>query len=315
MRNILRALLAISTIILSISCAVQEQSITVDELDINTSIEPPAENALNSTEYKLLLNPEKFKNYQKGLQEYWKIVEQVAVEQGIPVILEDNPLKLKHKQVTFYDTPEHDLKEAGFLFRQRQKFKKQKPTTEFDYVLKYVQSSLEAVENQDMSVDSTYLEMSEGVEIEADIVYDFTPNGEIKTKFTISNSFDIDHTIDLQFANITKIYPVLSDLGIAGNVDLQRVANLTVDQWKIGPGSLDFGDGLIVEMDFTAWLVPTATDTICIPEFSYDHGYSDDPTFSTEAMTKCYEFMSHVNASKPDWVIAGRSKSAFLYEL
>lgn len=270
---------------------------------------------LNSSEYKLLLDPGKFNDYPKALEAYWNIVQEVATQQGLNIILEDEPLKLKHKQVTFFDTPDHDLKKAGFLFRQRQKFKKEKPTSEYDYVLKYVQPNLEALSGIDMNVDTSYLDMSEGVEIESDLVYDFTPGGQVKTKYTISNSFDTDKTTSLIFGDIAKIYPILNSLDIPGDLTLQRVGDVTVDQWKIGPGSLDFGDGLVVEMDFTVWLVPTESGVISIPEFSYDHGFSDDVVYGEAALERCFEFMKHVNAHSPDWVVAGRSKSAYLYEL
>ena len=73
-------------------------------------------NKLNSSEYKLLLNNKKFDDYEAGFKNYWSIVKTVANNNSIPVLENENPYELKHKEVSFFDTKNLDLRKSGFFW-------------------------------------------------------------------------------------------------------------------------------------------------------------------------------------------------------
>ena len=96
---------------------------------------------LNSSEYKLLLNRDYFDDYKAGFENYWNIVKTVAENNNITVIENDHPYKLKHKEVSFYDTENFDLRKAGFLIRQKVKYKNEHKKPGFEFGVKYRRSN------------------------------------------------------------------------------------------------------------------------------------------------------------------------------
>ena len=96
-------------------------------------------NTLNSSEYKLLLNNEKFNDYEAGFKNYWSIVKTVANNNNIPILENKNPFKLKHKEVSFFDTENLDLRKYGFLIRQRVNYKGNNKKPGVEFTVKYKQ--------------------------------------------------------------------------------------------------------------------------------------------------------------------------------
>ncbi|MCD4665565.1 MAG: hypothetical protein K8R68_09865, partial [Bacteroidales bacterium] len=104
-------------------------------------------------------------------------------------------------------------------------------------------------------------------------------------------------------------------LGIPSETILKKVAGISADEWMVVPGKLDFGDGLFGRMDMTIWLLETASGQIKIPEFSFDHAFNQDRAWDKNAMQKCTSFIKKLKEYEPDWVVPGKLKAAFVFEL
>ena len=116
-----RIIIILAALIILMSCAVQEP--VKQDVKAEPTAEPSPTWFLNSSEYKLLLNPEYFQDYTQGFAQYWEIVKEVAAEQGIAVLESEKPLKLGHKQVSFWDTEDLALRKNSFLLRRKSSYK------------------------------------------------------------------------------------------------------------------------------------------------------------------------------------------------
>jgi len=288
-------------------CDSKEQSIKSD-----LAAEIPR---LNSCEYKLLLNPEMFENFDSGFEAYWKIIQEVAESEGIGIIHSDNPLKLKHKEISFFDTPDLDFRKSGFLLRKRTKYKEGKAIPGNEYTVKFLRPTAEEALAVNLTLGEGYVPKDDEIELESDIVYYSAANGAEKTTYCLSNSTLIDEQPDMTISAFSKIFPVLGKLDIPQEIEIRKVAGISATEWKISPGNLDFGDTLIAEMDITIWLVETENGLLKIPEFSFDHGYNKDHVWDKKAMKNCTTFINKLHDSHPEWIIPGSGKSTKLFEL
>jgi len=269
---------------------------------------------LTSSEYKLLLNPEKFDDYKQGFENYWKIIQEVAEENDVPILVSENPLKASHKHIGFFDTKNLDLRKNGYMIRRKIKFKDgvQKPGVEFS--LKFRSSDPSIANEADVLIADGYTPKEEHIELESDVVYYSVANGDLDITFSIQNIIDLDENPALTIGEFAKIYPVLATLGLSLDEELMRVANNEPIEYMVRPGKLDFGDGLFGRMDMTTWLVELGGEKMGIPEFSFDHPFHTDKKYNDESMKRCASFINDLEKKYPEWVVPGKLKAAYLFD-
>ena len=270
-------------------------------------------NKLNSSEYKLLLNNEKFDDYEAGFKNYWSIVKTVANNNNIPVLENENPYKLKHKEVSFFDTKNLDLRKSGFLIRQKVNYKDGHKKSGFEFGVKYGQSNPKDALSVDLTLAEGYTPKYDKIELESDVVYNAISNGGRDIKYSVSNSIKLDRAPEMTLGAFVKIYPALGALDVSPSTSLHLVAGVSADEWMVVPGKLDFGDGLFGRVDMTIWIVQTENGEVRIPEFSFDHPFLENREYSKEAMARCTNFIDKLQKFEPNWVIPGALKAAFLF--
>ncbi len=270
---------------------------------------------LNSSEYKLLLNPDQFSDYAKAFETYWGIINEVASTEGIPVIPSEHPLKLKHKEVSFFDTKDLDLRKNGFLLRQKLKYKDSTKVSSYEFAVKYRNLDPVKALSMDLSLAEGYTPKYDEIELESDIVYFSKFNGGEHATYTVSNSIKLDGEPTMTIGYFANIYPALQSLNLPEEKELSLVAGIAADEWMVVPGKLDFGDGLYGRMDLTVWILETENGQVMIPEFSFDHPFYKDRTYDQAAMKKCTTFINKLQNAYPDWVVPGTLKAAVLFEM
>jgi len=268
---------------------------------------------LNSSEYKLLLSKEFFDDYKTGFENYWEIVKTVANNNNVPVIEKDNPYKLKHKEISFFDTKNLDLRKSGFLIRQKVKYKDGHKKPGFEYGVKYRRSNPKDALSADLTLAEGYTPKYDKIELESDVVYNSITNGKRDIKYSVSNSIKLDEAPEMTLGAFIKIYPVLGTIGISPSTPLYKVAGVFADEWMVVPGKLDFGDGLFGRVDMTIWIVQTENGEMRIPEFSFDHPFFEERDYDKVAMKRCTDFIDNLQKFQPDWVAPGALKAAFLF--
>jgi hypothetical protein len=270
-------------------------------------------NKLNSSEYKLLLNNEKFDDYEAGFKNYWSIVKTVANNNNIPVLENENPYELKHKEVSFFDTKNMDLRKSGFLIRQKVGYKDDHKKPGFEFGVKYRGSNPKDALSVDLTLAEGYTPKYDKIELESDVVYNAISNGGRDIKYSVSNSIKLDRAPEMTLGAFVKIYPALGALDVSPSTSLHLVAGVSADEWMVVPGKLDFGDGLFGRVDMTIWIVQTENGEVRIPEFSFDHPFLENREYSKEAMARCTDFIDKLQKFEPNWVVPGALKAAFLF--
>ena len=270
-------------------------------------------NKLNSSEYKLLLNNEKFDDYEAGFKNYWSIVKTVANNNNIPVLENENPYELKHKEVSFFDTKNLDLRKSGFLIRQKVGYKDDHKKPGFEFGVKYRGSNPKDALSVDLTLAEGYTPKYDKIELESDVVYNAISNGGRDIKYSVSNSIKLDRAPEMTLGAFVKIYPALGALDVSPSTSLHLVAGVSADEWMVVPGKLDFGDGLFGRVDMTIWIVQTENGEVRIPEFSFDHPFLENREYSKEAMARCTDFIDKLQKFEPNWVVPGALKAAFLF--
>ncbi|MEA3287758.1 MAG: hypothetical protein U9Q77_10355 [Candidatus Marinimicrobia bacterium] len=313
MKPSLKVLIALSVGLLMISCATQAPAPKA-EGPVPPSVSPEPSYFLNSSEYKLLLNPEMFGDYKQGFAQYWDIIKTVAADQGIEIIKSEKPLKLGHKEVSFFDTKDLELRQNNFLLRQKVKYKGEHKNPGVEYGVKYRQTNPEKTMALDLSMAEGYTPKYDRIELESDIVYYSVKNGDHETTYAVSNSIQLENQPEMKLAEFIKIYPVLGNLGIDPESKLNLVADMAADEWMVKPGKLDFGGGLHGRMDMTVWILQTEMGEIRIPEFSFDHDFLPNAHWDAAAMEKCTGFIEELYKYQPEWVVPGTLKAAALFK-
>lgn len=297
------------------ACAVNQPIAPVPAITPEPVAEISAEYFLNSSEYKLLLSPELFGEKETGFQQYWDIINEVATELGIPVIVNENTLKMGHKEVSFFDTENLDLRKNGFLLRQKLKYKGEEKLSSYEYAVKYRHVDPVTALSMDLSLAEGYVSKYGEIELESDIVYYSSANGDLHTSYTVSNSIKLDEEPTMTLGTFASIYPALNTLGLPDETPLVLASGVAADEWMVVPGKLDFGDGLYGRMDMTVWLLEGPDGIISVPEFSFDHPFHPDKTYDPVAMEKCTTFINKLYEKYPEWVVPGELKAATLFNL
>jgi hypothetical protein len=270
-------------------------------------------NKLNSSEYKLLLNNEKFDDYEAGFKNYWSIVKTVANNNNVPVLENENPYELKHKEVSFFDTKNMDLRKSGFLIRQKVGYKDDHKKPGFEFGVKYRGSNPKDALSVDLTLAEGYTPKYNKIELESDVVYNAISNGGRDIKYSVSNSIKLEKSPEMTLGAFVEIYPALGAIDVSPSTSLHLVAGVSADEWMVIPGRLDFGDGLFGRVDMTIWIVQTENGELRIPEFSFDHPFLEDREYNKEAMMRCTNFIDELQKFQPDWVAPGALKAAFLF--
>ncbi|MBC8344835.1 MAG: hypothetical protein H8E56_01085 [Candidatus Marinimicrobia bacterium] len=275
---------------------------------------PKEANKLNSSEYKLLLNSEKFDDYEAGFKNYWAIVKTVAKNNNVPIEESNIRFKLKHKEVSFYDTRGLDLRKSGFLIRQKVKYKDGHKKPGFEFGVKYRRSNPKDALSVDLTLAEGFTPKYDKIELESDVVYNaISKNGGRDIKYSVSNSIKLEESPEMTLGAFVKIYPALGAIEISPSTSLHLVAGVSADEWMVVPGKLDFGDGLFGRVDMTIWIIQTKNGELRIPEFSFDHPFLEDREYNKEAMKRCTDFIDELQKFQPDWVAPGALKAAYLF--
>ncbi len=270
---------------------------------------------LNSSEYKLLLNPEMFTDWEKGFADYWKIIKEVAKQEDIKILENENPLKLKKKIVAFYDTENLDLRKNKFLLRYKRKFSGDELKSGAEYTLKYRNREAEKVVAVDISTGKGFTAKHDEIELESDIVYYSKLNNDLDISYTMANGIDLEEKPIPNIAELIKVYPVIKTLGLSGDTKLVKVAAVDANEKMVVPGKLEFGDDLFGRMDITVWLIETENGVISVPEFSFDHPFHNDKRYNEKAMLKCTSFINKLKEYKSEWVVPGELKASVVFNL
>jgi len=276
-------------------------------------LNPPAE--LTASEYKLLLNPEYFEVIDRGMYAYWEVIQKAAASADVVVIEKKNGIaKKKYREVRILDTPNYDLRKQGYLIRERRKMNSDlTPKTGYEYAVKYRGKNFEEAKTKDVSLSDEFRDENDDKEIESDVVFFSIETGNPLVTYSVQNKTVLDSIPELKLGSFISLFPVIGTFGLDAETPLVEVGDQKTFEIKVGLGELDFGEGLVCEMDLVVREMTKDGERFIIPEFSYDFEYVSGVEMPEKAMKSNIAFMDILRESAPEWVIPGKLKSRYLY--
>ena len=262
---------------------------------------------VNSREYQMMLKESKFVAREKGFKEYWSLVKRLAKKHGVKVVEDSKPFKEKQREVVFYDTKDFDLQKFNYSLRKRTNYKKNKRQKTYEISLKFRSNNKGVAAKADVSLTKRF---TPDIEFEEDLKIKQGYPSELNSVFSLRNRIkNINIELKNSIAGFANIFPCLLKLGLKSDAELLIVNNTVIDERRIQPGVLYFGEGLKVKVDITVWL---KNKKPFLAEFSYDHKVDNK---SKNTMIACEKFFKALYKATPDWVADGSSKTAKIYEI
>ncbi|NEP03781.1 MAG: CYTH domain-containing protein [Okeania sp. SIO2G4] len=203
--------------------------------------------AINSREYKLILNINQFYDRTHTVERFGNLVESLTQQFKGKVISQQT--EEKYRQIYYLDTPNFDLRHHGFILRIRRE--KKYHQTKYQITLKHRESDHYLSASQDFSATKPGK-----TKFEEDIIPPF------KSKF--SQSISVTKNRQPNFENIkqvAKLFPGLKALDIPEQTSIELVKNFRAFEVVNKLANLQFGDKHIVKTDLSFWYLNT-TDNL-----------------------------------------------------
>lgn len=262
---------------------------------------------VTSREFKLLLNPEIFIDRNIGYQDVWKSIASVANQMGVTVIQGSNPYQEEERDVTYLDTQTNDLYKQNYILRKRIQYENGSPVSHCDLMLKYRSNDLNLATAADV-ISSPQLKGKE--KLEQDVNMDGNLIGSLKGIFSHSNSIKkVQAPVEDSVADYAELFPSLKNLSSDSQALLLPVNNVTVHEYSISPGSLEFNSGLLAEVDISIWYIPDRTSPI-IGEISFSYSLKNA---SSEAVAISESFFKELQKGIESKMLPGITKTEFFY--
>ena len=258
-----------------------------------------------SRELKILLEAEHFEQPEKGMIAFWARVVEVAEAQDVRVIEASNPFKIKRRQVYFLDTPDFGIRAKGYVLRVRRKYKKGRLKKKREFAIKF--RSPDWKRSSQVSIDSP--EIDTKIELEEDV--GIKPDGSLKYLYAKRAKFKSKECVPERLGGFAEWFPVLKTLGLPSDSSLERVNGIEIDERKVSPGKLDFGEGIRAKADISLWY--NKEGELLIAEFSFDHSIRDFDNPPEKATKHLFRFFKALYNGTKDWKATALTKTSFTY--
>ncbi|NET40952.1 CYTH domain-containing protein [Okeania sp. SIO2B3] len=210
--------------------------------------------AINSREYKLILNINQFYDRTHTVERFGNLVESLTQQFKGKAISQKT--EEKYRQVYYLDTPNFDLRHHGFILRIRREKKYNQP--KYQITLKHRESDRYLSASQDLSATKPGK-----TKFEEDIIPPF------QSKFSQSISVTKDRQPNFEnIKQVAKLFPGLKALDITEQTSIELVNNFRAFEVVKKLGNLQFGDKHIVKTDLSFWYLNTTDNLPLIAEFS-----------------------------------------------
>jgi len=266
-----------------------------------TAVEPHPD----SREVKLLLEAAPFADRRPAFEQYWAVVVEATAEHGVGVLPTHQPFAERHRRVVFLDTEDHALRARGFTLRQRADYLGERPDEVVELAVKYRSPDLEEVTGRQLRTPR----FASTTELEEDVGYDADAPQHLRHVYSKRTRIDTDWRPGRTLSGWKRFFPDLLELGIPKSAPVVPVHGAHLEEYRVSPGRLDFGDGLVADADLTLWT--EADHTPLIAEFSFGHPV--DPLEPEPAVDRMVAFFLDLRVHSQDWLAEGTTKTAFTY--
>lgn len=271
-------------------------------LAVTPGISEAAGLTVTSREMRLSLNPEFFNDREEGYRQYWTIVKTLATEKGVSAADEKNAFKEGIRQIKYYDTKNKDLSKHNYILRERTKIKEGILDLQSELTLKYRVTGERAVADNVIETGAAYQPEIKCEEDFSGFVDGIV--GKTSSKISVSHSVKkVPRVENAALGEYAAVFPTLAKLEVKLSEPVYLVNGVSVREYKVTPGTLDFS-GTKVEVDICTW-VDEDTDKLITAEISWKH----DTEVPASTKKKMDEFFAALQAKAPEWLIPGVTKT------
>lgn len=260
--------------------------------------DPQQADGFDSKEFKMLLDPQVFKNVEKGVSKLWDRVEESADDAGVKV-KKSKKDEVREQDIVFLDTPKHELIGKGYVLR----FRDLPGKSDDNLTLKFRSRNPSVA--ADANVDS-----AKGLESKPKLELDQVFGSEEASIYSHSNKVKLAQpSKDLK--SVSDVFPVLGTLDLDPGTTLENVHGGEIHEERYLLGQVKLGKSESAPAYLTLWYDDEHGKTPAIAEFSFAH-----EAHSKESGTdqKSEELMRHLRDHAQEWLVAdGTTKTGFAY--
>jgi hypothetical protein len=260
-------------------------------------------------EYKLMLKPDRFPD-EKAFHKFGKLAHHAAKSLGIKLDKIPNSFKPHQREVVFYDTPHFKLYNHAFILRKRTFYHHGAPDPRFELVLKFRHPDKQVA----MSVDPRPLLPCEyTLKFKEEIL--LPRDGALGMRLMYSHNCELDTPniiLTQRFEATAGAFPALKNIGANPKASLSVVNGLSIQEYQVDLGMLDFGHKLEAKATLAVWRARTDNSAI-VAEFGYQLRFDSPEAVRRKQRELSELFYTDLQSRAPDWVQRGTTKTAIVY--
>lgn len=271
---------------------------------------------LTARECKMLLKPGDFTDRTRGMKEFWALVKETAAEEGVKVKDLEGAFNLESARIIrFHDTPTFQLYKLGLILRQRQDAdirrggQLRKESKKFELVLKYRHSDPLIAVVQDCQPGGSF---HGTVSFEEDVV---AKADSIDHLFSLSGKIPEVKKLGDRLEDWYELYPGLKKLKLDGGLEIKQVNGITVSEFLVEPGKLEFPSGVKAKVSLAVWYRNGQT-TPLIAEFSYKYRLEPGDSLNSRIYRSAREsdaFLKALQIKAKKRIAVGQTKTGLIY--
>ncbi len=253
--------------------------------------------SVDSPEFKMLLDPDRFVDTKGGMKKLWKKLEGAAAEVGVEV--EKAPKKeVRTEDVSYLDTADGQLREQGYILRHRDVHGSSKKDS---LMLKFRDSDPAKVSAAEVAVAP---DQSSKSKFELDRTFQDTE----QSVFSKSAKVKMSELRQPTIKSMAVAFPTLEKLGLSADTPLQTMGGGAIRQERHLLGDVRVGAGTegTAPAYLTLWF---EEDAPVVAEVSFATLNQGDPN----VVKNSENLMRHLHDNASKWLSNGSTKTDFAY--
>jgi hypothetical protein len=260
-------------------------------------------------EYKLLLKPNLFPD-EKAFHRFWKQSHHAAKSLGIKLEKINPDVKPHTREVVFYDTPHYKLYNHGFILRKRTFYHHGVADPRHELVIKFRHPDKKvalAVDPRPLLPCEYTLKFKEEILLPKD--------GTLGMRLVYSHNCELDTPniiLTQRFETTAEAFPALKRIDANPKAALSVVNGVTIQEYLVDLGMLDFGHKLEAKATLAVWRV-SATGEPIVAEYAYQLKFDSPEAVRRKQRELSESYYTALQSRATDWVQRGTTKTALIY--
>ncbi len=266
---------------------------------------------LHYREYKILLRPERFTSAQ-AFKDFWHAAKRVAKEFDVKLEEDEHAFASQVREVLFFDTPAFDLYNNHFIVRLRTPYREGWPSGTPELTVKFRHPDFDAAAKVDIRpalAGQTRIKFKEELLPLPDRL------GELRSIFSHNAVLALPReAMNLALRNITHAFPAFREIEARGDVPIELVNDMAVEEVQVNVGLMHFGHHYTGKTTIAVWRSRKLEQPVC-GEFAFQCKFRKSDDVHAMTLEKAGEFHKNLQEVGADWVLLGTTKTALVYGL